>query len=163
MTIHLQFQHSGRQMQVDLWVQGQPGLYSEFQASQSYIVRPCLKQTNKQTNKHLPLYQHMCFQANEKNSDRSAVKAWTLTLLETSHVLRVVLWPQYNLQNCDPHNMQVSQHGYFFFLFLNPHFGATKYLDVNNSFPTGLRGNSYFYQKPWRPEENTLGWQYFYN
>lgn len=45
---------------VYVWVPGQPGLYSEFQASQEYKVRPCLKKkeppntqqqkTNKQTN-----------------------------------------------------------------------------------------------------------------
>jgi hypothetical protein len=37
-----------------LWVWGQPDLHSEFQASQSYIVRPCLKIQNnikkKKTN-----------------------------------------------------------------------------------------------------------------
>ena len=34
-------------------VQGQPGLRSEFQDSQGYVVRPCLqnKTKNKQTNK----------------------------------------------------------------------------------------------------------------
>jgi hypothetical protein len=26
-----------------LWVKGQPGLHSEFEASQCYIARPCLK------------------------------------------------------------------------------------------------------------------------
>jgi hypothetical protein len=44
----------GRQRQVDFWVQGQPGLQSEFQDSQGYIEKPCLEkpqQTNKQTNK----------------------------------------------------------------------------------------------------------------
>ena len=39
-----------RQRQADFWVQGQPGLQSEFQDSQSYKQKPCLK-TNKQTNK----------------------------------------------------------------------------------------------------------------
>jgi hypothetical protein len=39
----------GRQRQVDLWVRGQPGLQSEFQDSQGYTEKPCLKkQTNKQ-------------------------------------------------------------------------------------------------------------------
>ena len=35
------------------WVQGQPGLQSEFQDSQGYTEKPCLKKTkqNKQTNK----------------------------------------------------------------------------------------------------------------
>jgi hypothetical protein len=42
----------GRQRQADFWVQGQPGLQSEFQDSQGYTEKPCLeKQTNKQTNK----------------------------------------------------------------------------------------------------------------
>jgi hypothetical protein len=40
----------GRQRQVDLRVRGQPVLQSEFQDSQSYTEKPCLK-TNKQTNK----------------------------------------------------------------------------------------------------------------
>jgi hypothetical protein len=39
-----------RQRQADFWVRGQPGLQSEFQDSQSYTEKPCLK-TNKQTNK----------------------------------------------------------------------------------------------------------------
>jgi hypothetical protein len=43
----------GRQRQVDFWVWGQPGLQSEFQDSQGYTEKPCLKkQTNKaKTNK----------------------------------------------------------------------------------------------------------------
>jgi hypothetical protein len=32
-----------RQRQVDFWVQGQPGLQSEFQDSQGYTEKPCLK------------------------------------------------------------------------------------------------------------------------
>jgi hypothetical protein len=40
----------GRQRQADFWVQGQPGLQSEFQDIQGYTEKPCLeKQTNKQT------------------------------------------------------------------------------------------------------------------
>jgi hypothetical protein len=39
--------------EADFWVWGQPGLQSEFQDSQSYTEKPCLKQTNKQTNKNL--------------------------------------------------------------------------------------------------------------
>jgi hypothetical protein len=41
----------GRQRQVDFWVQGQPGLQSEFQDSQDYTEKPCLKKNKKQTNK----------------------------------------------------------------------------------------------------------------
>jgi hypothetical protein len=32
-----------RQRQVDLWVQGQPGLYIKFQDSQDYAEKLCLK------------------------------------------------------------------------------------------------------------------------
>jgi hypothetical protein len=42
----------GRQRQVDFWIRGQPGVQSEFQDSQGYTEKPCLKkQTNKQTKK----------------------------------------------------------------------------------------------------------------
>jgi hypothetical protein len=48
----------GRQRQSDFWVQGQPGLQSEFQDSQGYTEKPCLKKPTNQTNKSglLPLY-----------------------------------------------------------------------------------------------------------
>jgi hypothetical protein len=43
----------GRQRQADFWVQGQPGLQSEFQDSQGYTEKPCLETQNKtkQSNK----------------------------------------------------------------------------------------------------------------
>jgi hypothetical protein len=45
----------GRQSLVDFWVQGQPGLQSEFQDSKGYTEKSCLKNKiktkNKQTNK----------------------------------------------------------------------------------------------------------------
>jgi hypothetical protein len=44
----------GRQRQADFWVPGQPGLQSEFQDSQGYTEKPCLKKTKqniKTTNK----------------------------------------------------------------------------------------------------------------
>ena len=34
-----------RQRQVDFWVPGQPGLQSEFQDSQGYTEKPCLRKT----------------------------------------------------------------------------------------------------------------------
>jgi hypothetical protein len=46
----------GRQRQVDFWVRGQPGLQSEFQDSQGYTEKPCLKkqkQNKTQTKKEL--------------------------------------------------------------------------------------------------------------
>ena len=47
------FPAHGRQRQVDFWVRGQPGLQSEFQDSQGYTEKPCLKKqkTNKQQKK----------------------------------------------------------------------------------------------------------------
>jgi hypothetical protein len=42
----------GRQRQADFWVQGQPGLQSDFQDSQSYTEKPCLEKPNKQINKN---------------------------------------------------------------------------------------------------------------
>jgi hypothetical protein len=37
-----------RQRQADFWVQGQPGLQSEFQDSPGYTEKPCLKKPKKQ-------------------------------------------------------------------------------------------------------------------
>jgi hypothetical protein len=37
----------GRQRQGDFWVGGQPGLQSEFQDSQGYTDKPCLKKKKK--------------------------------------------------------------------------------------------------------------------
>jgi hypothetical protein len=37
----------GRQRQEDFWVRGQPGLQSEFQDSQGYAEKPCLKKKKK--------------------------------------------------------------------------------------------------------------------
>jgi hypothetical protein len=41
----------GRQRQADFCVQGQPGLQSEFQDSQDYTEKPCLKNKQKQKQK----------------------------------------------------------------------------------------------------------------
>jgi hypothetical protein len=37
--------------EADLWVQGQPLLQSEFQDSQGYTEKPCLKKTKKKKKK----------------------------------------------------------------------------------------------------------------
>jgi hypothetical protein len=39
-----------RQRQVDFWVRGQPGLQNEFQDSQSYREKPCLKKQEEKKN-----------------------------------------------------------------------------------------------------------------
>jgi hypothetical protein len=41
----------GRQRQANFWVRGQPGLQSEFQDSQGYTEKPCLKNKNKNKTK----------------------------------------------------------------------------------------------------------------
>jgi hypothetical protein len=41
----------GRQRQANFWVQGQPGLQSEFQDSQGYKEKPRLENKNKNKNK----------------------------------------------------------------------------------------------------------------
>jgi hypothetical protein len=41
----------GRQKQADFWVRGQPGLQSEFQDSQGYTEKPCLKKPKKKKKK----------------------------------------------------------------------------------------------------------------
>ena len=51
MVAHAFIPALGRQRQADFWVRGQPGLQSEFQDSQSYTEKPCLKK-NKNKNKN---------------------------------------------------------------------------------------------------------------
>ena len=41
----------GWQKQADFWVRGQPGLHSEFQDSQGYTEKPCLKKNKKENQK----------------------------------------------------------------------------------------------------------------
>jgi hypothetical protein len=61
----------GRQRQADFWVRGQPGLQSEFQDSQGYTEKPCLKkQTNKQTNQN---------QNQNKNKNKTKTRGKLLT------------------------------------------------------------------------------------
>jgi hypothetical protein len=40
----------GSQRQADFWVRGQPGLQSEFQDSQGYTEKPCLKKQKTNNN-----------------------------------------------------------------------------------------------------------------
>jgi hypothetical protein len=44
-----------RQREVDFWVQGHPGLQSEFQDSQSYTEKPCLQKNKQQQQKQTPV------------------------------------------------------------------------------------------------------------
>jgi hypothetical protein len=71
-----------RQKQADFWVQGQPGLQSEFQDSQGYTEKPCLK-TQKTKNK----------QTNKKTSEMPSV---SFTPKETKPVSLLSLGPKYS-------------------------------------------------------------------
>jgi hypothetical protein len=61
-----------------LWVQGQPCVHSEFQYSQGYTEKPCLKQNKKQT-KNPQVIKQKTFLFFKKNilgwRDDSAVKS----------------------------------------------------------------------------------------
>jgi hypothetical protein len=54
-VVHALIPALGRQRQADFWVQGQPGLQSEFQDSQGYTEKPCLgkQKQKKQTSAFL--------------------------------------------------------------------------------------------------------------
>ena len=57
----------GRQRQADFWVQGQPVLQSEFQDSQGYTEKPCLK---KQKQNHKTKKQNKTKQKNKKKKTK---------------------------------------------------------------------------------------------
>jgi hypothetical protein len=50
----------GRQRQADFWVQGQPGLQSEFQDSQGYADKTCLEKKQKKRNQKRMKRIHNC-------------------------------------------------------------------------------------------------------
>jgi hypothetical protein len=43
----------GGQRQADFWIRGQPGLQSEFQGSQGYTKKPCLKKKKKKDGEEM--------------------------------------------------------------------------------------------------------------
>jgi hypothetical protein len=50
----------GRQRQADFWVQGQPGLQSEFQDSQGYTEKPCLNRPPQKSPFNHSLAEQAC-------------------------------------------------------------------------------------------------------
>jgi hypothetical protein len=52
LVVYTLFPALGRQRQVDLWIRGQPGLQREFQDSQGYTEKPCLKKQNNHKTKN---------------------------------------------------------------------------------------------------------------
>jgi hypothetical protein len=61
----------GRQRQADFWVRGQSGLQSEFQDSQGYTEKPCLKKTKQNKKKKTAKPQHV-----EKNGKLENTLRW---------------------------------------------------------------------------------------
>jgi hypothetical protein len=62
----------GRQRQVNLWVQDQPGLQSEFQDSQGYTEKPCYgkKKKKKSPNKNTTTTNQPNKQTNKKGKKK---------------------------------------------------------------------------------------------
>jgi hypothetical protein len=56
-----------RQRQADFWVRGQPGLQSEFQDSQGYSEKPCLKKKKKKK-------EHECASASPEDPTKVKVQ-----------------------------------------------------------------------------------------
>jgi hypothetical protein len=55
----------GRQSQADFWVRGQPGLQSEFQDSQGYTEKPCLRKKKQKKTKEDNSFQIVSIQLTE--------------------------------------------------------------------------------------------------
>ena len=58
-----------RQRQADFWVRGQPGLQSEFQDSQDYTEKPCLRKKKKIEKKKKEMIKVLSDQRNANQND----------------------------------------------------------------------------------------------
>jgi hypothetical protein len=77
----------GRKRQAEYWVWGQPGLQSEFQDSQGYTEKPCLKKQNKTKTKK---------QKRRLPSDSKQKKIFfQSTNLKEREIYKVQLWNRY--------------------------------------------------------------------
>jgi hypothetical protein len=65
----------GRQRQVDFWVRGQLGLQSEFQDSQGYTEKPCLKKP-KTKNKNKNKQKSMCTHTHTTKEIKTNIIKW---------------------------------------------------------------------------------------
>ena len=66
--------HRHRQRQADFWVQGQPGLQSEFQDSQGYTEKPYLEKPKKNIKKQKTSTSY--YQATEFDGVSRGPKFW---------------------------------------------------------------------------------------
>jgi hypothetical protein len=71
-----------RQMQMDFWVRGQPGLQSEFQDSQGYTEKPCLEKQNKTKQKG-----DTKIQGNSQYSRKQCYQCWVQLCVKKGHYL----------------------------------------------------------------------------
>jgi hypothetical protein len=71
-----------------LWVQGQPGLHSEFQDNHSYRVRPCFEKENKESwqNKTVVSNEHSSMASAFVPASVSLHDGWTVTC-KTNHFM----------------------------------------------------------------------------
>jgi hypothetical protein len=56
-----------RQRQVDFWVRGQPGPQSEFQDSQGYTEKPCLKKQKKKKKKKKEMFEQQLYELSQND------------------------------------------------------------------------------------------------
>jgi hypothetical protein len=78
-----------RQRQVDLWVQGKPGLQSEFQDSQDYTEKPCLKQKQKQQQQ---THTQNKTKQNKTKQNKTKQNTAVLIYIESSRPARSTKW-----------------------------------------------------------------------
>jgi hypothetical protein len=54
----------------DFWVQGQPGLQSEFQDSQGYTEKPCLEKPQKKEKENKNVSHNTCRHVQNENKEK---------------------------------------------------------------------------------------------
>ena len=82
----------GRQRQANFWVQGQPGLQSEFQNSQGYTEKPCLTRGRGRGvvgEPHLPTHWGLGFSLQHSDQSSQLLREASLTALKIALNSRV--------------------------------------------------------------------------
>jgi hypothetical protein len=83
----------GRQRQADFWVQGQPGLQSEFQDSQGYTEKPCLEKTKNKQKKIMKVQTNaiITISLRKKSKMLDVYKATSALLIMFYFILRILV------------------------------------------------------------------------
>jgi hypothetical protein len=95
------------QKQEDFWVQGQPGLLSEFQDSQGYTEKPCLEKPKKKKKERKAKAKQIIVDANQRLEVTCRANVWTsldhITInkihTRTSHQITKIITHKKNLYN----------------------------------------------------------------